>query len=104
MERKERTWSAMWRCVLAKIFFSIVQQRIETSSNCFLPPTYAAISRSCYTSWMSSVISKLEHVEAFILIATPIAGIVALVMDFSWTNLLLLSILLVVWKIANGAL
>jgi hypothetical protein len=53
---------------------------------------------------MSWIISKLEHVEALILIAAPIAGIVALVMDFSWTDLILVSILLVVWKIANGAL
>ena len=42
--------------------------------------------------------TALEHVEALILIAAPIAGVVALVMDFSWTTLLLLSILLVVGK------
>ena len=46
----------------------------------------------------------LEHVEAAVLYLAPIAGIVALIADFSWTNLLLFAILMVVWKHANGAL
>ena len=46
----------------------------------------------------------LTHFEAAILYSTPLIGVVALVMDFSWTNLLLLCILLVLWKHANGAL
>ncbi len=46
----------------------------------------------------------LEHVEAAILYTTPFIGVTALVIDFSWTNLLLLCILLLIWKHANGAL
>lgn len=46
----------------------------------------------------------LEHVEASILIIVPIIGILAVALDFSWTNVLLLGILLLVWKHANGAL
>jgi hypothetical protein len=46
----------------------------------------------------------LTHFEGFILAITPIIGLVALINDFTWTNVLLFSILLVVWKSANGAL
>lgn len=46
----------------------------------------------------------LEHVEALILMVAPIIGIAVLVFDFSSTNLLLVLILLVIWKNANGAL
>ncbi len=46
----------------------------------------------------------LEHVEAAILFLAPILGIIAVVVDFSTSNFLLLLILLVVWKHANGAL
>jgi len=46
----------------------------------------------------------LEHIEALILMVAPILGIVVLVADFSSTNFLLVLILLVIWKHANGAL
>lgn len=46
----------------------------------------------------------MEHVEGITLALAPIAGAIALIMDFSWTNLLLFSILMLVWKIGNGAL
>ncbi len=46
----------------------------------------------------------LIHFEAAILYITPIAGLVAIVVDFSWTNFLLFLILLILWKHANGAL
>ena len=50
-----------------------------------------------YMKWLS-------HVEALILVVAPIAGLFAVIVDFSGTNLLLFLILLVVWKHANGAL
>jgi hypothetical protein len=46
----------------------------------------------------------LEHVEAAILYLTPIIGIVVVILNFNPINLLLLLILLLIWKIANGAL
>ena len=46
----------------------------------------------------------LEHVEAVILYMTPIIGIVVVILNFNPINLLLLLILLLIWKIANGAL
>jgi hypothetical protein len=46
----------------------------------------------------------IEHVEGLILIMAPIIGIIIVVIDFSFTNLLLLLILLMEWKKANGAL
>jgi hypothetical protein len=46
----------------------------------------------------------LEHIEALVLIFAPIAGMIALVSDFSWSNLIMFSILMLVWKIGNGAL
>ncbi len=48
--------------------------------------------------------SWLEHLEAWILIVVPIAGIIAVALDFSTTNFLLLLILLILWKQSNGAL
>ena len=44
----------------------------------------------------------LIYFEGLILILVPIAGIVAVIMEFGWTNLLLLCILLLAWKIANN--
>ena len=46
----------------------------------------------------------LEHVEAAILALSPIAGIIAVIIDFTTVNFLLLLILLLIWKHANGAL
>ncbi len=46
----------------------------------------------------------LEHIEVSILVLTPIVGIIALVNNFSWSNLLLFCILMILWKIGNSAL
>ena len=48
--------------------------------------------------------SWLEHLEAWILIVAPIAGAIALYLDFTPTNSLLYLILLLGWKIGNNAL
>jgi hypothetical protein len=53
---------------------------------------------------MSSIARFEEHAEGLIIIVAPIAGLIALIADFTWTNLLLFAILMVAWKIANGAL
>ncbi len=44
-----------------------------------------------------------ETIETVILFAAPIACIVSLVMDFSWTNVILVSIALLLWKKINNA-
>jgi uncharacterized membrane protein len=44
----------------------------------------------------------LIHFEGWILILTPIVGVIALITEFSVTHLLLFCVLLIVWKIANN--
>lgn len=44
----------------------------------------------------------LKHVEGLTLILAPIIGIGALIADFSWSNLLLFLILMLVWKAASA--
>ncbi len=46
----------------------------------------------------------LIHVEGWILMLCPIIVIVAVILDFSSTNLILACIALLVWKIGNNAL
>ena len=46
----------------------------------------------------------LEQIEALILILTPVIAIIVVFLNFNPANFLLLLILLLVWKIANGAL
>jgi hypothetical protein len=46
----------------------------------------------------------LKHVEAAILYLTPPFAIIIVIFNYNPINLLLLLILLLIWKIANGAL
>jgi len=50
------------------------------------------------------ITNHLEKIEYLILAISPIAGIIAVILDFTTINFLLLLILLVLWKHANGAL
>lgn len=44
----------------------------------------------------------IEHIEMLTLLLTPVAGVVAMIVDFSWTNLILFSILMLIWGIRNN--
>ena len=46
----------------------------------------------------------LEHVEGIVLILAPFVGLVALILEFNPTNLLLFTIRMLLWNHANGAL